>query len=97
MDSTLTAIYEDGVLRPLQPVPLRERQKVRIQLLPDEPDDAVDRVLQTLLASGALTAPSGHSDVKPMTDAKRRKLADRLGNLPGKPLSEIIIEERGPR
>jgi predicted DNA-binding antitoxin AbrB/MazE fold protein len=97
VDSTLTAIYENGVLRPLQPVPLRERQKVRIQLLPDEPDDAVDRVLQTLLASGALTAPSGHSDVKPMTDAKRRELADRLGNLPGKPLSEIIIEERGPR
>ena len=97
MDSTLTVIYENGVLRPLQPVPLRERQKVRIQLLPDEPDDAVDRVLQTLLASGALTAPSGHSDVKPMTDAKRRELADRLGNASGKPLSEIIIEERGPR
>ena len=97
MDSTLTAIYENGVLRPLQPVPLRERQKVRIQLLPDDPDDAVDRVLQTLLASGTLTAPSGHSDVKPMTDAKRRELADRLGNVPGKPLSEIIIEERGPR
>jgi hypothetical protein len=66
-------------------------------LLPDDPDDAVDRVLQTLLASGVLTAPSRHSDVKPMTDAKRRELADRLGNVPGKPLSEIIIEERGPR
>jgi predicted DNA-binding antitoxin AbrB/MazE fold protein len=97
VDNTLTVVYENGVLRPLQPVPLREQQKVRIQLLPDEPDDAVDRVLQALLASGALTAPSGHSDVKPMTEAKRRELADRLGNVSGKPLSEIIIEERGPR
>jgi predicted DNA-binding antitoxin AbrB/MazE fold protein len=97
VDNTLTVVYENGVLRPLQPVSLREQQRVRIQLLPDEPDDAVDRVLQTLLASGALTAPSGYSGVKPMTDAKRRELADRLGNVPGKPLSEIIIEERGPR
>jgi predicted DNA-binding antitoxin AbrB/MazE fold protein len=97
MTSTLTAIYENGVLRPLQSVPLREQQKVRIQLLPDNADDAVDQALQSLLASGALTSPPGHSDVKPLTDAKRRELADRLGNLPGKPLSEIIIEERGPR
>ena len=28
---------------------------------------------------------------------ERRELADRLGRVPGKPLSEIIIEDRGDR
>jgi hypothetical protein len=30
-----------------------------------------------------------------MSDAERRELADQFGRLPGKPLSEIIIEDRG--
>lgn len=32
---TITAIYENGVLRPLQDIHFKERQKVRIILEPD--------------------------------------------------------------
>ncbi len=30
MTITIEAVYEDGVLRPIQPLPLRERQKVQV-------------------------------------------------------------------
>jgi predicted DNA-binding antitoxin AbrB/MazE fold protein len=97
MGEILTAVYENGVLRPLEPVTLRERQTVRIQVLPEEPGDAAEQVIQGLIASGALTPPPGHSDVALLTEAECRALADRLGRAPGKMLSEIIIEGRGPR
>ena len=97
MGDILTAVYENGVLRPLEPVSLRERQTVRIQVLAEDSSDATDQVIRSLIASGALTPPPGHSDVALPTDAERRALADRLGRAPGKMLSEIIIEERGPR
>lgn len=96
MMTTLTAVYEKGTLRLLQPVSLRERQKVRVQLLPDESDD-IDQALQTLIAAGLVTPPSGQLNAKPLSEAEREEVADRVGSLPGKPLSEIIIEERGPR
>jgi predicted DNA-binding antitoxin AbrB/MazE fold protein len=95
--SIVTAVYERGMLRLLQPVTLDERQKVRIQLLPEDSADMVDEVLQALIATGLLTAPSDRSNAEPLSEAKRQDLADRLGSLPGRPLSEIIIEERGPR
>ena len=95
--SIVTAVYERGMLRLLQPVALAERQKVRIQLLPEDSADMVDEVLQGLVAAGLLTAPSDRSNAEPLSAAKRQDLADRLGSLPGRLLSEIIIEERGPR
>jgi hypothetical protein len=36
------------------------------------------------------------NDVEPFSEQARQELAQRLGQCPGKPLSEIIIEERGP-
>src|ERR671932_820579 len=35
MPEIITAIYENGVLRPLSPLPLQEHQTVRIQVLPE--------------------------------------------------------------
>jgi predicted DNA-binding antitoxin AbrB/MazE fold protein len=96
MGEILTAVYENGVLRPLEPVALRERQTVRIQVLPEESGDVTDRVIQSLIAAGVLTPPPGHSDVALLPETERRALAERLGRAPGKMLSEIIIEERGP-
>ncbi|MBU0493030.1 MAG: antitoxin family protein [Chloroflexi bacterium] len=96
MPDIVTAVYENGILRPVQPLNLRERQTVRLQVLPDEPTDEMDLVLQALVAAGLITPPPGHSDVTPISDKERHRLARRLGQAPGKPLSEIIIEERGP-
>ena len=92
------AVYEKGMLRPLQPLNLREQQRVRIQVVPEdlaEAENEYEAAIRVLVAEGLLTPPPGCSDVPPMSEQERRELADRLGRAPGKPLSEIIIEDRG--
>jgi predicted DNA-binding antitoxin AbrB/MazE fold protein len=91
----VTAVYENGILRPLSPLNLRERQSVRLQIMPEEPTDEVERVIRNLVEAGLMTPPPGRSDVDPVSEEERRELAQVLGRAPGKPLSEIIIEERG--
>ncbi len=95
MTEIVTAVYENGMLRPLQPLSLRERQTVRIQVLLEEPADGVEKVIQKLIKAGVITPPPGHSEVDPVSEEERRELAEIMGRAPGKPLSEIIIEERG--
>ena len=98
MSETVTAVYENGVLRPLRPLKLRERQTVRLQIVPEEPTDSEDETaIRMLVEAGTLTPPPGRSDMEPISEQERRELADRLGRAPGKPLSEIIIEDRGER
>ena len=98
MTETVKAVYENGVLRPLRPLKLRERQTVRLQIVPEELTDYEDEAaIRMLVEAGTLTPPPGHSDVEPISEEERRELADRLGRAPGKPLSEIIIQDRGER
>jgi predicted DNA-binding antitoxin AbrB/MazE fold protein len=102
MAEIVTAVYEKGVLRPLQPLNLRERQTVRLQIFPeesviqDEPDE-VEEVIQSLVAAGLMRPrpKRGTPPPDPVSEEERRRLADIMGKAPGKPLSEIIIEERG--
>ena len=103
MIETVTAVYEKGMLRPLQPLNLRERQTVRIQIMPEEPAkpeepaDEVEQIIQSLVASGLMhpRPKRGGPPPDPVSEKERRRLADIMGQSPGKPLSEIIIEERG--
>ena len=102
MMEIVTAVYEKGVLRPLQPLNLRERQMVRLQVLLDEPvvqkepDDKIKALIQRLVAKGWMRPrPSGPIPPDPVPEKERLRLADLMGSVPGKPLSEIIIEERG--
>lgn len=95
MSQIVTAIYEKGVLRPLKPLDLQEQETVRIQLLPAEAPDKTADVIRLLVGAGLLTPPPGHSGVEPLSNEERQALADRLGGTSGKPLSELIIEERG--
>ena len=103
MIETVTAVYEKGMLRPLQPLNLRERQTVRIQIVPEEPamqeepTDEVEQIIQSLVASGLMRPrpQRGAPPPDPVSEEERRRLADIMGQAPGKPLSEIIIEERG--
>jgi predicted DNA-binding antitoxin AbrB/MazE fold protein len=101
---TVTAVYEEGVLRPMQRLNLREKQTVQIQILQEsyealdaeeESEQEMNRILESLVEAGILTPPPGDSDVEPMSEQARRELAEELGCVPGKPLSEIIIEDRG--
>jgi len=97
MSEIITAIYENGTLRPLRPLRLRERQTVRLQVLAEESADGIEQAIQSLIAEGVVTPPQGYSDVDPLSEEERRELAETLGKAPGKPLSEIIIEKRGER
>ena len=102
MSEIITAVYEKGKLRPLQPLKLRERQTVRIQVLQDEPipgkpEDEVDEVIQKLIAAGLMRAHPERDVIppNPLSAEERQELADRLGRAPGKSASEMVIEDRG--
>jgi predicted DNA-binding antitoxin AbrB/MazE fold protein len=102
MSEIVTAVYENGKLRPLQPLKLRERQTVRIQVMQDEPipekpEDEVDEVIQSLIASGLMRAHPEQDVIPPdpLSAEERKELADRLGRTPGKLASEMVIEDRG--
>lgn len=38
MSTTFEAVYEDGVLKPSQPLPLAEHAKVRVSIVPAPPE-----------------------------------------------------------
>ncbi len=95
MSEILTAIYENGILRPLRPLNLQEQQRVRVQVWPEEPADEVEDVIRKLAEAGIITPPVGYSELDPLSENERLELARILGQATGKPLSEIIIEERG--
>jgi predicted DNA-binding antitoxin AbrB/MazE fold protein len=95
MSEIITAVYENGILRPLEPLSLQERQRVRIQILVDTTLDETEQIIQALIEAGELTPPPGVSDVEPISEEETRELANTLGKATAKPLSEIIIEDRG--
>ncbi len=101
MTEIITAIYENGVLRPLRPLRLREQQQVRVRLLDSLQDEAIDErqlILNDLIAAGIIEEHDPWLDVPeedPVSAERRAELARLLGAVPGKPLSEIIIEDRG--
>ena len=92
---TVTAVYKDGLLRPLQPLDLQENSRVHIQIALDDTENEAEAAVRKLVEAGLLTPPPGHSDAPQMPEKERQALADRLGRVPGKPLSEVIIEGRG--
>lgn len=95
MTAVITAVYENGLLRPLEPLHLKEQQRVLIQLLPESSDGEVEQAIRELVNNGSLTLPLGQSDVPPLSETERQELATRLGQATANPLSETIIEERG--
>jgi predicted DNA-binding antitoxin AbrB/MazE fold protein len=95
MSAIVQAVYERGVLRPLQPLELQERQRVRIQVWPEEPSEE-EEVLRLLVSAGLMRPrPRREPPPPPLSDEQRLILADQIGRAPGKPVSEIVIEERG--
>ena len=99
MSEVITAVYEKGVLRPLHPLNLREKQTVRIQLLPAEPVDEAEQMPQPTLKSQVLAALSSTGLVtlpKPATSPQARVRHTPI-EVGGQPASEMIIEERRGR
>jgi predicted DNA-binding antitoxin AbrB/MazE fold protein len=86
MEKTVQAVHEDGVLRPLEPVPLEDRQEVTVTIS-DEGNIARDH---RLLASPEEWADAAGDPIS--LDEVRRALATIRG-----PLSKAVIEERRDR
>ncbi len=99
MATTVSAIYEDGVLRLLAPLPLPEHTPVEVTVT--MPPDAVEgdprqRVRAALLAAG-LSRPAAQpwAGPPPLSTEERAALAQQVAA--GTPLSAIIDEEREGR
>lgn len=102
MAEMITAIYEKGVLRPIEPLNLRESQRVRIQIEAEESSkehdaqEARERVVQVLIEAGLVHPKlTGSTPPDPLSVTERSALAERLGRIPGKLASEMVIEDRG--
>ncbi len=91
----VVAVYEHGLLRPLVPLPLREQQRVRIQILSESSIDKAEEAIQKLINAGILTPPSRSPNVEVISQTERRQLADTLAKAAKQTLSEMVIEERG--
>ena len=100
MNGTVMAVYENGVLRPLTPMALPERARVQIRVEHVvAPIDAIEhrhRVREALVAGGlSLPTPSLPTSSIPISVERREELARLFAA--GRPLSELIIEEREGR
>ncbi len=96
MSEVVEAVYERGVLRPLDPLDLSEQQRVRIQVWPEE-ESAEEEVLRILTQAGLMQPRPrpGLQPAPPLSEDERQALADEVGRAPGKSLSDIVIEDRG--
>lgn len=95
MAPLIPAIYENGMIRPLQPISLPEGQALQIQIIDDDSLVELQHITQSLEMAGIVTPPPYAENVEPVSASQWQELSERLKSLPGKPLSELIIEERG--
>jgi predicted DNA-binding antitoxin AbrB/MazE fold protein len=91
--TTLEAIYENGIFKPVSSVPetLKEHERVKIIIENDEENQQDDtriseEILQELLAEGMISRiPKGVTDEDDDFEPIKIK---------GKPLSETLLEDR---
>lgn len=95
IDTTATAIYEQGVLRLLSPLPLPEHTRVRLVIRQIDAADQLRLAEQVLVATGLVTPPSVAARKDRAADARLAETALRYAV--GGPLSEYVIAERGER
>ena len=94
MPQTIMAVYEHGLLRPLEPLTLPENHKVRIQIVSEPVVDKGVEIIQFLVKMGLITPPSKPSKASSISKTERRNLADALAKNTKQTLSEIVIEDR---
>ncbi|MBI1763290.1 MAG: DUF104 domain-containing protein [Acidobacteria bacterium] len=107
MNQVITATYSKGNLRPNAPVQLQEEEQVEIEIRKGSQSipaaaapaaaDERSRVIQAMAEAGLLA--NQPTVYPPPENPISRQEQERLGRLfaAGKPLSEIILEEREGR
>ncbi len=99
MLNPITAIYKNGVLRPLTPLGLPEDTPVQIYVQPvsalSEVLEHRHRVHEALIQAGLSLSLSNPPVISSISAERRAELADLFSK--GRPLSELIIEEREGR
>jgi len=104
MPETITAIYENGVFRPLSAVSFKDGETVQINIVADVSLEELkgdrEKAIKLMDVRGLLRLPKKQGKLDRAELIKRaqqwRELMKKMEPLPGKPLSEIIIEDRGP-
>jgi predicted DNA-binding antitoxin AbrB/MazE fold protein len=103
MPETITAIYENGVLRPLNPLSLNDGETVEITIVAEVSQEELkgDREKSMMrMFVGGMRLPKKQGKLDRAELIKRaqqwRELMQKMEPLPGKPLSEMVIEDRGP-
>ncbi|MBV8730066.1 MAG: antitoxin family protein [Acidobacteriia bacterium] len=86
MDKTFQAVYEDGVLRPLEPIPLEDHQEVTVTIS----DERIVHRDNPLLASPEEWAAAASDSIG--LEEVRRALSTIRGSL-----SETVSDERRDR
>ncbi|MEG4055253.1 MULTISPECIES: antitoxin family protein [unclassified Microcoleus] len=103
MPETITAIYENGVFRPLSPLSLNDGETVQItivaEVLPEELKGDRELAIKLMDKRGLIRSPNKQTHINPAELALReknwRELFEKLKGRPGTPVSEIVIEDRG--
>jgi len=87
MTRTLSAVFENGVLRPLEPLDLQESQRVSITV-----SDAPEDLLDDLLDHEYMAAIDAMDEAEPTLEEVRAALSKIPGNL-----SDDVRAEREAR
>jgi|GEM_PF-664766 len=97
MYQTIRGIYKDGIIEPLEPIPVKKEAEVTITFLVEELErddmgrlESEKRLLEEWSTRGLVKLPL--KSIKKMARHEHPPVS-----LKGKPLSQIIIEERGIR
>jgi len=99
MSEPIQAIYQNGVLRPLQPLDLPENKTVNITVLDETSNGAetiqekADRVLREAGLISPLKFPVTEKDI--LSEEERRRLGKLFSG--EKPLGDYIDEDREAR
>ena len=88
MVQQVEAIYEKGMLRPLQPLRLKELEKVHLAVSPSVPSSLEEMTDQTLLEYARTRIAS--LERSPTMEETREKLSAIKGSM-----AETIVSERG--
>ncbi len=100
MPETITAIYENGVFRPLSPLSLNDGETVQITIVAEVSQEEVkgdrEKSIKLMDVRKLMGLPTKQFKLDAAAEQKRRELFEKLKGRVGKPLSEIVIEDRGP-